>query len=780
MDMAKIKYKKDKSMRSLKHVIIMSLLVFFFALPVCPDENETGLAIKNLEAFTRLYGYVKYFYPGDEAANTDWDRFAVYGVKQVEKARDRAELKKTLEELFLPIAPALVIHETQQKANFSPAGITPPDIKNMTVVAWQHLGLGFGNPEDIYRSIRTNKPDILYFKNSYGAIANGVDALPYRGKAIKLKAAVKVSNGIGRLWIRVDKASKEVGFFDDMDETPIQSNRWNYYEISGPAAEDAEKISFGCLLRGSGQLWVDDFQLYTRTEGDEIQNPWVPVTIKNPGFEDDKEGSTPGGWIAQSDRYGFVVTAGTAVKGSRSVTIKSSAPPICQPLFAEFPRPGETIAKELGCGLSCVMPIALYGTETQTFPPAPAAGLKRLETAVKQELPEEKDPKRDLRCEHLAGIVITWNVFQHFYPYFHESKTDWNAALIEALESASQNESQLDFLETLNKMIAHLKDGQAGAYLPNNIARMYLPPVNWDWIQGQLVITDVYEKTLDDVHVGDVVVEVDDIKAEEALEIKERSISAATKGWLRFRAREELLRGSEKSKISLKVKRDRPNVFYYETLSRSAFSPKYYGYVEKRKKPSGEIEKDIYYLNLDLTPMQQINRLMPELQKARSIICDLRGAPKGSHLLIGHLVKEKISSQEIWIPQVISPDYENVTYQKMKWQVEPLEPFLTAKMIFIADNRTIDYGESILSFIEQYRLGTLVGQPTAGTNGGTNSFYLFGQYLVRWTGMKVVKHDGSPHHGIGIIPQVRVERTLNGVKEGRDELLEKAIKLAKQ
>lgn len=778
--MAKITYNKDKSMRPLKHVIIMSLLVFFSILPVCAEENETGATIKNIEAFARLYGYVKYFYPGDEAANTDWDHFAVYGVKQVKTARDRAELKKILEAMFLPIAPALVVHESHQKTHFYTASIIPPDTKNMKVVAWQHLGLGFGNPQDIYRSIRLNKPDKLYFKNSYGAIAKEVDALPYQGKTVKVKAAVKVSKGIGQLWLRVDRAGKQPGFFDDMDEKPIQSNQWNYYEISGPVAKDAEKIYYGCLLRDLGQLWVDDFQLYTRAEGEENQDQWAPITIKNPGFEDDKEGSTPGGWIAQSDRYKFLVTADTAAAGGRSVTIKSKAPPLYQPLFAEVPRIGETIAKELGCGLSCVMPIALYGTETQTFPRSPAAGLKRLETAVKQELQEEKDPKRDLRYERLAGIVITWNVFQHFYPYFQDVKTDWNAALTDALESASKNESQLDFLETLNRMIAHLQDGQAGAYLPGNISRMYLPPINWDWIQGQLVITDVYDKTLDDVYVGDVVVEVDGIKAGEALEIKERSISGATKGWLRFRAREELLRGIKKSNISLKVKRDRPNVFYYETLYRSTFSPKYYSYVEKQKKQSGKIEKDIYYLNLDLTPMPEINRLMSELQKARSIICDLRGSPKGSHQLIGHLVKEKKTSPQMWLPQVIYPDYEKVTYKKMKWQVEPLEPFLTAKMIFIADGRTIDYGEAILSFIEQYKLGTIVGQPTAGTNGSTNSFYLFGKYLVRWTGMKVVKHDGSPHHGIGIIPHVRVEQTLKGVKEGRDEFLEKAIELAKQ
>jgi len=41
--------------------------------------------------------------------------------------------------------------------------------------------------------------------------------------------------------------------------------------------------------------------------------------------------------------------------------------------------------------------------------------------------------------------------------------------------------------------------------------------------------------------------------------------------------------------------------------------------------------------------------------------------------------------------------------------------------------------------------------------------------------MKVLKHDGSRHHGVGIPPTIPVSRTIKGVTEGRDELLERAI-----
>ena len=41
--------------------------------------------------------------------------------------------------------------------------------------------------------------------------------------------------------------------------------------------------------------------------------------------------------------------------------------------------------------------------------------------------------------------------------------------------------------------------------------------------------------------------------------------------------------------------------------------------------------------------------------------------------------------------------------------------------------------------------------------------------------MKVLKHDGSRHHGVGILPTVPISRTIRGIREGRDELLDRAV-----
>jgi C-terminal processing protease CtpA/Prc len=45
--------------------------------------------------------------------------------------------------------------------------------------------------------------------------------------------------------------------------------------------------------------------------------------------------------------------------------------------------------------------------------------------------------------------------------------------------------------------------------------------------------------------------------------------------------------------------------------------------------------------------------------------------------------------------------------------------------------------------------------------------------------MKVLKQDGSRHHGVGIQPTVPCSRTKAGVAAGRDEQLERALAIVR-
>ncbi|GJM22124.1 MAG: hypothetical protein DHS20C15_20390 [Planctomycetota bacterium] len=52
--------------------------------------------------------------------------------------------------------------------------------------------------------------------------------------------------------------------------------------------------------------------------------------------------------------------------------------------------------------------------------------------------------------------------------------------------------------------------------------------------------------------------------------------------------------------------------------------------------------------------------------------------------------------------------------------------------------------------------------------------FLLDERAISSTGMRVLEHDGSTHHGVGVLPTHPVERTRKGLAAGRDEQVEAA------
>jgi hypothetical protein len=101
-----------------------------------------------------------------------------------------------------------------------------------------------------------------------------VDAAPYRGKLIRLKAAVRIDAAgpldRAQLWLRVDRPNRRAGFFDNMDDRPIRGKTWGGYEIAGDVARDAEKIFLGLIVFGAAPAWIDDVSLQAEGEAHAI------------------------------------------------------------------------------------------------------------------------------------------------------------------------------------------------------------------------------------------------------------------------------------------------------------------------------------------------------------------------------------------------------------------------------------------------------------------------------------------------------------------------------
>ena len=655
----------------------------------------------------------------------------------------------------------------------------------------------------------------------FGNLMQSVDATSYRGKQIRFKAAVRTESagnqGRAQMWMRVDRQGGAMGFFDNMDDRPILSAAWSYYEITGDIEEDAQALNFGVMLLGKGSVWVDDVSIEilgnTQRLPAEAARPLDDRGLRNLVAFSRLFGYVrhfhPGDEAARTDWESFAIDGVRAVEGAKTSSALAETlanlfrpvaptvqvylankPPQVSPavlppsnqasvkvrvwrhhgfgtgapdsaykserLLVEIPRPYEA---DLGGGVRCRVPLALFISADETAIPHPPARKKRT---------------GDDRATRLGDVILAWNVFQHFYPYFDVVKTDWPAVLETALRSAANDQDAAAFVNTLRRLVAALHDGHGRAY--SSVAGPAFPvPVSWDWIEDHLVVTHVPKTQGQDIARGDLVIAINGKPVAQALADTESLISGATPQWIRYRALRELALGDKDEQVTLEIESyGKPGKSHQVILKRD-MPPM--DLAEPRPEKIKELEPGIFYVDLNAVSDDDWNKALPQLSKARGIVFDMRGYPsKLSPTFLSHLSKKNLTSAQWHIPNVTFPDRKDLQFERSgEWDFPPKTPYLAANRAFITDGRSISQAESDMGIVEYYKLGEIVGGPTAGTNGNINPFTLPGGYTLVWTGMKVLKHDGSQHHGIGIRPTIPVSRTRAGVAAGRDELLERAV-----
>jgi hypothetical protein len=558
------------------------------------ESNKT--ALNNIKTFSKLYGYIRYFHPSDEAAEIDWNEFAVYGVQQVTNAKDSNELKSTLEELFTPIAPTIQIYTTDEK---------PKQVKGEVgskLIAWQHFGLGMSN-------------------NSNSG---------YESKRV------------------ISESNSEIKLFDK------------------------------------------------------------------------------------------ILNADTSIN------------------------------KRLNAELKAQIPIVLYKNDKGTL-----GGTEETQSDYEELKYNLKYIGRDLVTKYLANTIITWNVFQHFYPDFEVLNISWEKELEKTLTNILKSKGEQGYEKSFQSMLDKIADGHIEA-LAKPIKNNFLP-LSLDWIENELIVT-ASDSNL--VYTGDRILKINGIDSKEFVTQIESEMSGSDP-WKKHQAIKEVLSSeSSETEVSFEINRD-GNVLdnvkiKYDWYMLDEFN-------RSDKEPLYELENGIYYINQSLINDYQFKINLDKLSAAKGIIIDLRGYQEEFKVgkdIISHLIDSSVKSPIIQVPKIIYPDQEEMEFEKIQWSIEPQSPRLTAKIVYLTYGGAIGEAELFLEIVKKYKLAELIGQPTAGENLGVNTIRLYDTIdKIYWTGSKVLKHDGTQHHLIGVKPTYSVVRTLEAVKLGKDEYIEKALQV---
>lgn len=461
-------------------------------------------------------------------------------------------------------------------------------------------------------------------------------------------------------------------------------------------------------------------------------------------------------------------------------------------MFNRVPQFGEIIKEPIGSNLTCVLPLTLLTNDTSTYPQTDRSTLALLQSELNSISIDGYGFEPQV---NMASIIITWNVLQHFFPYFDVIETDWNEVLVETINSTLANKRKIDFFVTLNQMIAKLDDGH-GLVLGEP---MYPLPIKTEFVENKIVITSSKDSKLKR---GDIIIKIGEKSVMEALNEKEKLISGSPQ-LRRYRALNILgsklpaenalntnmfTNDNKESKSGpggetrLLIERD--NKDQTIVVANTGQGSLLFNQVNEGKYSSEtivEIDPGIYYINMANCTVNEFEQQKTNLANSKAVIYDRRGDRNlALFQTIPYLIKEPVTTAWWNVPLTVYPDRKEMKFHKSNWDIQPKKPFFKSKSILINDPSVVSFGETLMDIIDHYNLAITVGEPTAGCNGNAHYINLPYGYQVVWTGMKVMKHDGSQLYLKGFEPDYPVSKTLQAVKEGRDEYLEKALEVARQ
>jgi C-terminal processing protease CtpA/Prc len=407
---------------------------------------------------------------------------------------------------------------------------------------------------------------------------------------------------------------------------------------------------------------------------------------------------------------------------------------------------------------------------------------------------EMTNPSYDYR---LLAVFRLWNVFHYFHPYL-ELAGDWDAVLPELIARMAAVSDGREYALAMAEMAARTADGHTSLTGNPTLDQLYgeAPlPLLIRWIEGAWVVTAVSDdpairnshgevepgevgeseedsRAGDFVEVGDVVLSLDGVPVAAREDLLRRHLAASTAAGLRRKIADRLLSGPQGSAVAVTVQ-GRDNRLKTVRLRRGPWTP----------KPSGETVRvlagNLGYVDLNRLTPEEVDGMFDRLKGTRGIVFDMRGYPNGTGWSIAARLNVRGARFGALFRRRLISGVENDEAQTSVSFSQELPtseaPTYIGKTVLLIDERTVSQSEHLGLFFEAANGTKFVGTPTAGANGDVTYFTLPGIASVRFSGHEVRHADGRQLQRIGLVPDVLVAPTLRGVREGKDEVLERGI-----
>ena len=379
--------------------------------------------------------------------------------------------------------------------------------------------------------------------------------------------------------------------------------------------------------------------------------------------------------------------------------------------------------------------------------------------------------------ERLLGLFRVWNAIEYYFPYIDIMDESWHDLLREFIPKMLQA-SDLQSLElTIYELTAHLHDGHTiliNSQTLNDVFGKYVAPVNMlRTKEGQWVVSDLFWDC--PLQVGDVILKLDGTDIKEVEENRKKYISVPNDEKLLNRLGTYLLR-SQDEEMEITVLRDEKEQTY------TVKGTTQYKYFARTIETSHEIlDGNIGLINPGALPKGNtgtvVQQIMNDLRDTDGLIVDLRQYPSDTNMhtfLSMYLQRAGTVYNIMTVPSQSVPG--TFTKQKMvSMGVTPAIFYYEKLVVVLMDELSVSNSEFSIMDLRTGDHVVVLGNNSLGTDGDITELPLPNGNILWFTSCSVYTPEMGQTQRIGLTPDIEVYPTVEGIKEGRDEMLEAAV-----
>jgi C-terminal processing protease CtpA/Prc len=662
--------------------------------------------------------------------------------------------------------------------------------------------------------------------SNFSTITIGIP-IDFAGASLEFRGFLKtrdVSEYAG-LWMREDGDGGAVAFDNMRDKHLNGTHDWTEYSITLPIRPGAKKLFFGVLTVGTGTIWTDDLQLLV--DGKAI---WDVPKIERPKTAIDLDHEFDSGSGIKITDLSKAQIENLATLGKVWGFLKYHHPSIAsgqhhwdyalfrvltQVLSAPDSNAAHAILDKWIAGFGAVADCTtcaslreddlymkaelkwisderLLGLDLskdlqKIFRNRAAAGssffvslAEGVGNPVFDHEPDYAEIKLPDTGFQILALYRIWNIVAYWYPYRDVIGENWDSVLSEFLPRVALAKSSDAFQLELMAFIARVHDTHANLWsslqvrppvgkcsLPVVVRFLERSAVIAGYGQGETALANGLKK-------GDVILSLDAMPVSE-LVARWSEYYADSNEAARLRDMARSLTAGSCGPVKVELRRDTQTLTLDAVRVDNTTNPRAGATHDLPGDTFRKLSDDVAYLKLSSIKAADVAGYINKAAGTKGLIIDIRNYPSEFVVFaLGSLLVEKPTQfVRFTIGDLSNP---GAFHWGAPLSLTPAQPHYKGQVVILADEVSLSQAEYTTMAFRSAPGAVVIGSTTAGADGNVSPIPIPGGFRTAISGIGVFYPDKKPTQRIGIIPDMAVAPTIAGIRAGRDEVLEAAVR----